>query len=88
MGRMEILMNELVYHNKILSEEDAYNKMKRFVEQISEIDTDKLDLAQTRPLIPPDSLSMNRISEEVTQGRRKVSDADSMIQAMMAPIQP
>jgi hypothetical protein len=31
---------------------------------------------------------MNRISEEVTQGQRKVSDADSMIQAMMAPNQP
>lgn len=49
MGRMEILMNELVYHNKILSEQDAYNEMERFVNQISAIDTDKLDLAQTRP---------------------------------------
>jgi hypothetical protein len=49
MGRMEILMNELVYHNKILSEKEACHEMERFVNQISAIDTDNLDLAQTGP---------------------------------------
>lgn len=49
MGRMEILMNELVYHNKIMSEREASLQMERFVNQISAIDTDNLDLAQTRP---------------------------------------
>ena len=49
MGRMEILMNELVYHDKILSEREASLQMERFVNQISAIDTDNLDLAQTRP---------------------------------------
>lgn len=49
MGRMEILMNELVYHNKILSEKEACLEMERFVNQISAIDTDNLDLEQTGP---------------------------------------
>jgi hypothetical protein len=56
--------------------------MERFVKQISAIDTDHLDKAQTRPLLTPDPLMMNRISEEIIQGNRKVSD-DPLIQAMM-----
>ena len=43
MGRMEIIMNELPYYDKLLSEREASLIMERFVNQISAIDIDNLD---------------------------------------------
>ena len=79
-------MNELVYHNKILTEKEACHEMERFVNQISAIDTDNLEMAQTGPQLTPDPVMMNRVSEEITPGIRKVSD-DPVLQSMM-PSQP
>ena len=78
-------MNELVYRDKVLNESEAALEMERFVNQISMIDTDNLDYSTPTPKPQLNSLTKERISDDNTNGQNRVSDSDSMIQAMMAP---
>ena len=74
MGRMEIIMNELPYYDKLLSERESSLIMERFVNQISAIDIENLDQSITASYISPDKLNKKKISEKIAQERMEDSD--------------
>lgn len=87
MGAQEILISELVYQSKILSDNEADQIMKKFVSYISSV-----DISTVKIPTPGRPFSIENISkiqlEEVKQmvggdNNRKISDIDPVIMEMM-----